>query len=249
MQKGLVERKAPSGNFCTVRRPFFGRHGSLLCRIIQYQRPCRKYLPLAVHRTVTFVCGSDLSDHHRRCKESRRDLFLYDTDHVYALHCRPSRNTGSEFWMLPETLTDLQGHYNTGGSRRIYGAGAATAMRLGCPFRIQQRGRLGTSPMIHASAKTDHPAKQGLMGAFEVFEDTIVVCSMTGLVVIITGYWNSGLQGSEPTLTAFESGMGSIGESTDRDQYFLFGLTTSTGWFTYYSVILKHWLKNNRGRF
>lgn len=52
---------------------------------------------LAVHRTVTFVCGSDLSDHHRRCKESRRDLFLYDTDHVHALHCRLSRNTGSEF--------------------------------------------------------------------------------------------------------------------------------------------------------
>ena len=58
--------------------------------------------------------------------------------------------------------------------------------------------------------KTDHPVKQGLMGAFEVFADTIVVCSMTGLVVITTGYWNSGLQGSELTLTAFESGMGSV---------------------------------------
>ena len=100
--------------------------------------------------------------------------------------------------------------------------------------------------MIHASAKTDHPVKQGLMGAFEVFADTIIVCSMTGLVVITTGYWNSGLQGSELTLTAFESGMGSIARALIAISIFLFGLTTSTGWFTYYSVILKHWLKNNQ---
>ena len=100
--------------------------------------------------------------------------------------------------------------------------------------------------MIHASAKTDHPVKQGLMGAFEVFADTIVVCSMTGLVVIVTGYWNSGLQGSELTLTAFESGMGSVARALIALSIFLFGLTTSTGWFTYYSVILKHWLKGNQ---
>ena len=99
---------------------------------------------------------------------------------------------------------------------------------------------------IRMTAKTDHPVKQGLMGAFEVFADTIVVCSMTGLVVIVTGYWNSGLQGSELTLTAFESGMGSVARALIALSIFLFGLTTSTGWFTYYSVILKHWLKNNQ---
>ena len=60
-------------------------------------RGCRKYLPPAVHRAVTSVCGSDLPDHHWWCKESRCDLFLYDTDHVHALHCRISCNTGNEF--------------------------------------------------------------------------------------------------------------------------------------------------------
>ena len=49
---------------------------------------------------------------------------------------------------------------------------------------------------------------------------------MTGLVVIITGYWNSGLQGSELTLTAFESGMGSIARALIAISIFLFGLTT-----------------------
>ena len=127
------------------------------------------------------------------------------------------------------------------------GAGVATAMRLGFARSVySNEAGWGTSPMIHASAKTDHPVKQGLMGAFEVFADTIVVCSMTGLVVIVTGYWNSGLQGSELTLTAFESGMGSVARALIAISIFLFGLTTSTGWFTYYSVILKHWLKGKQ---
>lgn len=127
------------------------------------------------------------------------------------------------------------------------GAGVATAMRLGFARSVySNEAGWGTSPMIHASAKTDHPVKQGLMGAFEVFMDTIVVCTMTGLVVIVTGYWNSGLQGSELTLTAFESVMGPVARALIALSIFLFGLTTSTGWFTYYSVILKHWLKGNK---
>lgn len=132
----------------------------------------------------------------------------------------------------------------TGG---FLGAGVATAMRLGFARSVySNEAGWGTSPMVHASAKTNHPVKQGLMGAFEVFMDTIVVCSMTGLVVVVTGFWNSGLQGATLTLTAFESGMGYFGRILVAVSIFLFGLTTSTGWFTYYSVILKHWLGNNK---
>ena len=131
----------------------------------------------------------------------------------------------------------------TGG---FLGAGVATAMRLGFARSVySNEAGWGTSPMVHATAKTDHPVKQGLMGAFEVFMDTMVVCTMTGLVVISTGFWSSGLQGATLTLTAFESGMGFIGRVLVAVSIFLFGLTTSTGWFTYYSVILKHWLGNN----
>ena len=131
----------------------------------------------------------------------------------------------------------------TGG---FLGAGVATAMRLGFARSVySNEAGWGTSPMVHASADTDHPVKQGLMGAFEVFMDTMVVCTMTGLVVISTGFWSSGLQGATLTLTAFESGMGFVGRVLVAVSIFLFGLTTSTGWFTYYSVILKHWLGNN----
>ncbi len=86
MQKGLGGEKKASllETFCsTVRRLYFHDMVHYFAELYSI-RGCRKYLPPAVHRTVTFVCGSDLSDHHRRCKESRRDLFLYDTDHVHA---------------------------------------------------------------------------------------------------------------------------------------------------------------------
>ena len=53
----------------------------------------------------------------------------------------------------------------------------------------------GTSAMIHASARTDHPIRQGMLGVFEVFIDTIVVCSITAILVLITGKWTTGLSG------------------------------------------------------
>lgn len=147
---------------------------------------------------------------------------------------------------LPETFALIfkgafTGQAALGG---FMGASVATAMRLGFARSVySNEAGWGTSPMVHATANTDHPIKQGLMGAFEVFMDTIVVCSMTGLVVIITGYWNSGLEGATLTLTAFESVMGSFSRILVALSIFLFGLTTSTGWFTYYQVILDHWLK------
>lgn len=124
------------------------------------------------------------------------------------------------------------------------GASVAYAMRLGFARSVySNEAGWGTSPMVHATAETDHPVKQGLMGAFEVFMDTIIVCTLTALVVISTGFWDSGLQGATLTLTAFESGVGSFARILVALCIFLFGLTTSTGWFTYYQVLLDHGLK------
>lgn len=98
----------------------------------------------------------------------------------------------------------------------------------------------GTSPMIHASAKTDHPVKQGLWGAFEVFVDTMLVCTVTALVIIITGKWNSGLDGPALTLSAFESVLGPVGTVIITLGVFLFGLSTTSGWWAYFEVLLRH---------
>ena len=43
--------------------------------------------------------------------------------------------------------------------------------------------------MVHATADTDHPVRQGLYGIFEVFVDTILICTVTGLVILVTGAW------------------------------------------------------------
>ena len=147
---------------------------------------------------------------------------------------------------LPNTFAMIfKGAFTAqGATGGFLGASVAYAMRLGFARSVySNEAGWGTSPMVHASANTDHPMKQGLMGAFEVFMDTIVVCTLTGLVVITTGFWNSGLQGATLTLTAFESVMGSAARILIALSIFLFGLTTSTGWFTYYQVILDHCLK------
>ena len=95
-----------------------------------------------------------------------------------------------------------------------------------------------TFGLIFKGAFTTQAAVGGFMGAG--------VATAMRLGFARSVYWNSGLQGSELTLTAFESGMGSVARALIAISIFLFGLTTSTGWFTYYSVILKHWLKNNQ---
>ncbi|MEA3367708.1 MAG: alanine:cation symporter family protein, partial [Planctomycetota bacterium] len=54
---------------------------------------------------------------------------------------------------------------------------------------------LGSAPMAHATAQTDHPVRQGLWGIFEVFVDTIIMCALTALIILLTGVWDSGKSG------------------------------------------------------
>jgi len=98
----------------------------------------------------------------------------------------------------------------------------------------------GTSPMIHSTAATDHPIRQGMWGVFEVFVDTICVCSITALTIITTGVWSSGDSGATLTLSAFGSGFGFAGRVVLCVAIVLFGITTSSGWYTYYDIILRY---------
>lgn len=103
----------------------------------------------------------------------------------------------------------------------------------------------GSAPMIHASAKVNHPFKQGIFGIFEVFVDTFIVCSITALIIIVTGQWSSGLDGATLTLHAFEQGTGSIGRIILAIGTFLFGLTTSSGVYTQIEVVLRYIIGNS----
>lgn len=85
---------------------------------------------------------------------------------------------------------------------------------------------LGTSPIIHCSAKVNHPIQQGIWGATEVFLDTIIIANITGLAIVISGAWKTGLSGSELTMKAFDMALpGSIGSYIVMVSLMLFGFS------------------------
>jgi AGCS family alanine or glycine:cation symporter len=93
---------------------------------------------------------------------------------------------------------------------------------------------LGSAPMVHAAAQTDHPVRQGLYGIFEVFVDTILICTVTGLVVLVTGEWSSGLNGAALSAKAFETGLpGTWGHVIVTGGIVLFAYSTVIGWSYY----------------
>lgn len=125
------------------------------------------------------------------------------------------------------------------------GASIAKALQMGMARSVySNEAGWGTSPMIHSTARVDHPVKQGLWGAFEVFVDTVLVCSITALVIVLTGAWTSGSSGATLTLESFELHLGLFGRYIIAISVFIFALTTTTGWYTYYEILLRHLFRN-----
>ncbi|GEN54557.1 alanine/glycine:cation symporter family protein [Halobacillus faecis] len=104
---------------------------------------------------------------------------------------------------------------------------------------------LGTAALIAGNAKTDHPVKQALVAMTGTFIVTIVVCTMTGLVLIMTGFWDpsggaisgvqhaTGLDGGALTSAAFGHALGTIGEYIVAFSVIFFGFSTIVGWYMY----------------
>jgi len=147
------------------------------------------------------------------------------------------------FSQLPGTLglifsSAFSGTAALGG---FAGAAFAQVIKVGMSRAVfSNEAGWGSSPMIHASAKTDHPVRQGLLGIFEVFIDTIVICSITSLAIVITGEWSSGASGAALTLSAFEHGLGTVGRIILTIGILLFGVTTSSGLYAQIEVLLRY---------
>lgn len=93
---------------------------------------------------------------------------------------------------------------------------------------------LGSAPMVHSSAVTDHPIRQACYGIVEVFVVTNVVCTLTGLVVLATGAWQSGATGAELSARAFSIGLpGEWGHYVVSIGLITFALSTLIGWSYY----------------
>jgi len=122
------------------------------------------------------------------------------------------------------------------------GAAVAAAIKNGMARgMLSNEAGLGTAPMIHAAADTPHPFRQGLWGAFEVFVDTMVICTITSFAIISTGVLSERNSGIELVISAFSSVLPEkISASLLSFSIMTFCLTTQIGFFIYYETSLIH---------
>ena len=119
----------------------------------------------------------------------------------------------------------------TGG---FAGAAVWAAIRFGVARGIfSNEAGLGSAPIAHASAMTNNPVRQGTIAMMGTFIDTIIICSMTGLVIIVSGAWTSGETGASLSSLAFESAMPGIGSYVVTLGLSVFAFTTILGWSIY----------------
>ncbi|MGN0556146.1 MAG: alanine/glycine:cation symporter family protein [Candidatus Fimenecus sp.] len=117
----------------------------------------------------------------------------------------------------------------------VMGYGIARAMRYGFARGIfSNEAGLGSSVLVHSSADVEEPVEQGLWGIFEVFFDTIVICTLTALAILTTGaHTVEGLEGVAVTMYAFEAVFGRAGSYVVSVGIVLFAFSTLLGWSVY----------------
>ncbi len=138
---------------------------------------------------------------------------------------------------IPEAIRlVLDGAFSgTAAAGGFAGSTVMLALRYGIARGLfSNEAGLGSAPLVHATANTDHPVRQGLYGIFEVFVDTILICTTTGLVIMVTGAWETGATGAALSGKAFELGLpGTWGHLIVTVGLVLFAFSTIIGWSYY----------------
>lgn len=119
----------------------------------------------------------------------------------------------------------------TGG---FAGAAVWAAIRFGVARGIfSNEAGLGSAPIAHAAASTNNPVQQGSIAMLGTFIDTIIICSITGLVIITTGAWSQGETGASLSSLAFETALPGVGSYIVTIGLSIFAFTTILGWSFY----------------
>ncbi|MGD2117503.1 MAG: sodium:alanine symporter family protein [Chromatiales bacterium] len=119
----------------------------------------------------------------------------------------------------------------TGG---FAGAAVWAAIRYGVARGVfSNEAGLGSAPIAHAAAKTDNPVRQGSIAMLGTFIDTLVVCSITGLVIIISGAWSTGESGAPLSAMAFDQMLPGMGSIVVTFGLAIFAFSTLLGWSVY----------------
>ena len=108
------------------------------------------------------------------------------------------------------------------------------AVRFGVARGIfSNEAGLGTAPIAHAAAQTNDPVRQGSIAMLGTFLDTIIICSMTALVIVMTGAWQGGATGAALSSQAFETAMPAFGGFVVTFGLIVFAFSTILGWSLY----------------
>jgi len=141
---------------------------------------------------------------------------------------------------LPEVFRSIVTHAfsPTAGAGGVAGVAVSEAIKQGMARgMLSNEAGMGSAPMVHATAETEHPFQQGVWGAFEVFFDTIVICSLTALAILSTGAMASGESGIELLLVAFEGVFSpSVASLIVSGAIATFCLSTQIGFFVYFET-------------
>lgn len=141
------------------------------------------------------------------------------------------------FWnKIPETfmLIIKSAFTPTAATGGFLGATMSLAIRNGIARGVfSNESGLGSAPIAAAAAKTEWPAEQGLISMTGTFIDTIIICTLTGFSLVISGVWCSDLNGAVITQAAFNGAIPTFGPILLTISLTLFAFTTILGWSYY----------------
>lgn len=116
----------------------------------------------------------------------------------------------------------------------VAGGAIGTVIRWGAARGVfSNEAGLGSAPIAAAAAKTDYPARQGLVSMTQVFIDTLIIVSITGITLVMGGIYKGGLQGAELTSATFELFLGTSGPIIVAIGLIFFAFSTILGWSYY----------------
>lgn len=118
-----------------------------------------------------------------------------------------------------------------------------TGIRRAC---FSNEAGLGSAAIAHSAAATDEPVREGVVALLEPFIDTVIICTLTALVVVISGVYNQDLSGVQLTAAAFDTAIPGFGTYFIPVAVFLFAYSTLISW-SYYGERATDYLFGSKG--
>lgn len=203
----------------------------------------RTYVPISplwIGILLVFIIGGIIKGKAQRimrCNELLVPLvsLLYIGACIYLLCCQAHR--------LPQVLCQIieDAFHASSAAGGISGYAISRAVHYGISRGVfSNEAGMGSSPLSHAAVVNVHPVEQGLWGIFEVFFDTLVVCLLSGLMILSSPIYAQGGEGVSLLVAVFADGFGTWGGVLLAISILLFALPSILGWYYYATVCIRY---------